>query len=185
LLADRLLGADLSSDGLLERAIELEGHADNAAAALLGGVAIAYPTQAGWRAERLEPAAELRPVVLVSETERVSTDRARDVLEPQVDRTDASFNAARTALLTLALTSRPDLLPAALEDRLHQAARLELAPASKRLFHELASAGVPVCVAGSGPTLLAFETASAQVPDPGPGWRVFRPGIAEGASIAG
>jgi homoserine kinase len=184
LVADRLLDAGLSRDGLLERASELEGHADNAAGALLGGVAIAYLTDDGWRGERLDPVDGLRPVVLVSETERVSTDRAREVLDPKVDRTDAAFNAARTALLSLALTERTDLLGVALGDRLHQSARLELAPVSKKLFEGLESAGVPVCVAGSGPTLLAFETDERPVPDPGTGWRVLRLGIdQEGATV--
>ena len=72
----------------------------------------------------------------------------------------------------------------ALEDHVHQAARLALAPAAAELFDRLRDDGVPVCVAGSGPTLLAFETGQASVPDPGEGWPVLRLEVAaEGATL--
>ncbi|MFN2542945.1 MAG: homoserine kinase [Actinomycetota bacterium] len=184
LLADRLVGTPLPPDRILELAVELEGHADNVAAALRGGVAIAYSSADGWRAERMDPAADLRPVVLLPHEERVGTEEARNVLEPRVDRADATFNTGRAALLVLALTSRPDLLRVALQDRLHQRARLDLAPGASALFTELEAAGVPVCVAGSGPTLLAFDTEEAPVPEPGPAWRAIKPGIdREGATV--
>ncbi len=175
-LADELLAAGLSEARLLEFAVDLEGHADNVAAALHGRIALAYLTTAGWKVETLAPAAALRPVLLVPEHERVSTQDARRVLAPEVPRSDASFNAGRAALLVLALTERPDLLGVALEDRLHQQARLRLAPASRALFADLKEAGVPVCVAGSGPSLLAFEDGELgwTIPELGPGWRILR-----------
>ena len=86
----------------------------------------------------------------------------------------ATFNSARAALLALALTVSPQLLKEALRDRLHQGHRLRLSPASDELFRRVVLAGVPVCVAGSGPSLLAFEDDTRSVPDPGPGWRVVR-----------
>jgi homoserine kinase len=104
----------------------------------------------------------------------VSTESARRVLPDQVPLDVAAFNAARAALLVLGLTLSPHLLREALRDRLHQGSRLRLAPASDALFRRLVVAGVPVCVAGSGPSLLAFEDDVASVPDPGPGWRVVR-----------
>ena len=76
--------------------------------------------------------------------------------------------------MVLALRERPELLAVAMQDRLHQEARLGLAQASRGLFDRLREASVPVCVAGSGPTLLAFETEEAAVPDPGDGWRALR-----------
>jgi homoserine kinase len=116
--------------------------------------------------------------------ERVATDEARRVLTPEVARGAATFNAARAALLVLAITQRPDLLAEALEDRLHQQARLRLAPGSRALFAELKESSIPVCVAGSGPTLLAFEGDHAALPDLGPGWRVTRTSIApRGAQV--
>jgi homoserine kinase len=174
LLADRLLEARLPPERLLEMAVDLEGHADNVAAGLQGGVVLVYLADGGWRVERLDPYPALRPVLLVPLDERVATDEARRVLTPDVPRGAATFNTARAALLVLAMTARPDLLPEALEDRLHQQARLRLAPGSRALFAQLKESGLPVCVAGSGPTLLAFEGDETRVPDLGPGWRVIR-----------
>jgi homoserine kinase len=173
-LADRLLGADVGFERLLQLAADAEGHADNVAPALLGGATLAYLSADGWRAERLEVADGLRPVLLIPEHERVATEDARRVLPREVPRTGATFNAARTGLLVLALGGRTDLLREALDDRLHQDARLKLAPGAQRVFQDLRTAGVPVCVAGSGPTLLAFDSAGAPIPELGPSWKVVR-----------
>jgi homoserine kinase len=67
-----------------------------------------------------------------------------------------------------------DVLDIALEDLLHQPPRLALVPQVREVFERLRKDGVPVCVSGSGPTLLAFDRPDAKVPDPGPGWRVLR-----------
>lgn len=185
LLGDRLLGTNLGPDRLLELAADVEGHADNVAACLRGGLVLAYLSSDGWRAERLEPAPSLRPVVLVPEAERIVTDDARRVLPQRVALADAAFNLSRSALAVVALTRSPELLPTALEDRLHQPHRLPLAPGARALFTELRAEGIPVCVAGSGPSLLAFERDDLGVWDLGPGWRVLRPGVAlEGATVA-
>ncbi|HEY7282143.1 MAG TPA: homoserine kinase [Actinomycetota bacterium] len=177
LLADRLLGTDVGFERLLRLAADAEGHADNVAPALLGGATLAYLSDGGWRAERLRVAGDLRPVLLIPEHERIATDDARRVLPREVPRVGATFNAARTGLLVLALGGRADLLREALDDRLHQDARLNLAPGAQRVFQDLRSAGVPVCVAGSGPTLLAFDTGDASVPGLGPSWRVVRTAV--------
>jgi len=183
LLANEVLGADLEDDRLLEVAVDIEGHADNVAGCLFGGLVLAYLSGDGWRAERLQPHPSLRPVLLLPEEERVFTSDARRVLPREVALSDAAHNIGRAALLVVALTARPELLPEALEDRLHQARRLALAPASRALYQDLREAGVPACVAGSGPTILAFETEDARLPELGPGWRLLRPHIASGASV--
>lgn len=185
MLADRMLGAELSPDRLLEVAVDIEGHPDNVAACLRGGLVIAYLSQNGWRAERLEPHADLRPIVLVPEEERMATDDARRVLPIEVPLRDAAFNVGRAALAIVALTQRPERLVVALEDRLHQPRRLPLVPGARAMYQHLREAGVPVCLSGSGPTLLAFVGPGLPtVPNPGPGWRTLRPGVAlEGASI--
>lgn len=177
MLADRLLGAGLEPQRLLEVAVDLDGHPDNVAGALFGGLVIAHLSADGWRAEPLDPSPALRPVVLVPEAERTSTEDARRVLPRTVPFADASFNASRAVLAVLALTQRPDLLGEALEDRLHQGSRLDLAPGARALFRDLRDAGLPVCVAGSGPSLLVFEQEGRSVWDLGPGWRVLRPDI--------
>ena len=152
-------------------ASELEGHPDNAAAAVYGGLTLAADDV---RPLRLDPHPSLRPAVLIAEGLRLSTDEARRVLAPQVARADAVFNLGRAAMAVVALTERPDLLGPALEDRLHQDVRLSLLPEVREMFERVRAVGVPVCVCGAGPSLLAFESGSRAVPDPGPGWRVLR-----------
>jgi homoserine kinase len=170
-LANRLLGLDPDPNRMLRLASSLEGHGDNAAAAIFGGLTLAFSDR---DAVRLEPHVSLRPVALVPEYTTVSTEAARAALPSSTSLSDASFNAGRSALAILALTQRPDLLADALEDRLHQQVRLDLAPDARELFLSLKGNGVPVCVSGSGPTLLAFETNDRPVPEPGEGWRALR-----------
>jgi homoserine kinase len=178
LLADRLLGSNLGPDRLLGVAVGLEGHPDNVAACLCGGLTIAYRSAAGWRAERMDPHPALRPVLLVPLDERLATEHARRALPFQVAMDDATFNLSRAALAVVALTSRPQLLPEALQDHLHQEVRLQHMPAARAQFDRLREAGVPVCVSGAGPSLLAFDDGSGGIPDPGPRWRILRQGIA-------
>jgi homoserine kinase len=186
LLADRLLGADLSPERLLEVAVDLEGHPDNVAACLYGGLALVYLSAAGWRAEALDPSPALRPVVLIPEAERLPTEDARRVLPRSLPFADAAFNAGRSALAVLALTTRPELLAEALEDRLHQSYRLPLIPGARALFEDLRGRGFAVCLAGSGPSLMAFEQDGRTVHNLGPGWRVLRPRIdRRGATVGG
>jgi homoserine kinase len=174
LLADRLMGADLPPHRILEVAVDIEGHPDNVAACLQGGLVVAYLSRDGWRAEHLEPHPSLRPVLLIPEHERLPTADARRVLPREVPLRDAAFNLARVALAVLALTLRPDLLSEALDDRVHQARRLPLVPAARAVFEDLRQAGIPVCVAGAGPSLLAFEREGGSMPELGPGWRIER-----------
>ena len=172
-LADRLLGLRLSPDEALDLAVEIEGHPDNAAAAIAGGLTIAF----GDGTLHLTPSADLRPAILIPLDVRLATSEARDALPNEVPFADAVFNASHAAAAVVALTSEPRLLTQVLRDKLHQEARLRLVPEVDRLFQEVRSSGVPVCVSGAGPALLAFESAGAEVPDPGPGWRVLRPGV--------
>ena len=69
------------------------------------------------------------------------------------------------------------MLRDALRDRLHQEARLDLVPAVREVFRDLVGAGIPICVSGAGPTLLAFESDRRTVPDLGEGWRVLRTAV--------
>src|ERR671925_537417 len=130
-LADRLLGAGLGPDRLLEVAVDIEGHPDNVAACLRGGAVVAYLSRSGWRAEPLTAHPDLRLAVLIPEHERLPTEDARRVLPREVPLADAAFNAGRAALAVLALTERPDLLAEAVEDRLHQGRRLPLVPGGR------------------------------------------------------
>jgi homoserine kinase len=179
-LADKLLGLSLEPEEVLELAGEIEGHPDNAAAAIAGGLTLAF----GDGVIRLDPHPALRPVVLLPTDVRLPTAAAREMLPDAVSRADAVYNAAHAAAAVVAFTSEPDLLTQVLHDRLHQDVRLALVPSVKAVFDELWTEGFPVCVSGAGPSLLAFELAGRAVPDPGEGWRLLRPGIrARGAEI--
>lgn len=177
LLADRFLGTNLSADVLLGLAVDLEGHPDNVAACLRGGLALAYLSGQGWKAETVRPHPSLRPVILVPLSERLATEDARRVLPRTVPLVDAAFNLSRATLAVVALTERPHLLFEALQDRVHQIHRLPLVPAARALFQDLKDEKFPVCVAGSGPSLLVFESEGRTVWELGPGWRVLRPGL--------
>ena len=163
----------LDPERIVALAADIEGHPDNAAPATLGGFTIA---DSDGFVRRLDPHPSLRPVVLVPAV-RLATKDARAALPLRVSREDAVFNAAHAALAVAALTQDPSMLGVALQDRLHQDARLSLVPAVRDVFLELRAGEIPVCVSGAGPSLLAFETDARTVPDPGQGWTVLRPGV--------
>ena len=157
---------------LFRVAAELEGHPDNAAAAVHGGFTIV----ARGMAQRFEPHPSLEPVVFIPE-ERVSTSSARRALPTTVPREDAVFNVGQAALTALAFTERPKLLVIALHDRLHEEARASLMPGSAAALLELRRANVPACLSGAGPSVLAFEHEHHPMPAPPDGWRAIRPGV--------
>ncbi|MGH2595510.1 MAG: homoserine kinase [Actinomycetota bacterium] len=169
-LADRLLDLALEPEEVLELVVEIEGHPDNAAAAIAGGFTLAF----GDGVIRLDPHPALTPVAFVPIDIRLPTGEARAALERQVALADAVYNAAHAAATVVALTSEPGLLTQTLGDRLHQDVRLALVPTVKAVFDELRAAGIPVCVSGAGPTLLAFDGGGRPMLDPGEGWQVLR-----------
>ncbi len=169
----------LDDDAAFVLANELEGHPDNVAACLFGGLTIAWTGAGGVRATRLEPSPDVVPVVFVPPGQ-LATSKARRLLPETVPHADAALNAGRAALLVEALTHRPGLLLDATEDRLHQAYR---APAMKRsaaLIDKLRAAGIAAVVSGAGPSVLALtvgdqgEQATRLAPG---GWSVLLPGM--------
>ena len=153
LVAGRALsGSDESDEQLLEKAIGFEGHADNVAPCLLGGVTVS--TTGG--TIRLEPPAAIRVLVCVAPT-AMKTDAARAALPKDVARVDAVANLGRAALLVAALMQgRSDVLMEATKDELHQRARFELMPESGELVLALRGAGVPAFLSGAGPSVAAL-----------------------------
>ncbi|GAA3835971.1 homoserine kinase [Sphaerisporangium flaviroseum] len=162
ILAARALAApDMTDEEVFTLATEMEGHPDNVAPCLSGGLTIAWTHLSGSpRMLKLSPHGGVRPVVYVPRT-RLSTEVARGLLPKDVPHADAAANAGRAALLIAALTQRPEsgLLLAATEDRLHQIYRAPAMPATADLIKRLRMAGVPAVVSGAGPTVLAFGTA--------------------------
>lgn len=151
-----LAGRPIDEDAL-HLAAEFEGHADNVAASLCGGLALAWSEGSRYRAVRLEPHASLAPVVLIPDTYS-STSVTRGLLPDRVPHADAAFAAGRCALAVQAFTTRPDLLLVATEDRLHQDYRESAWPQTMRMVRELRENGVAATVSGAGPTVFAATT---------------------------
>lgn len=157
-----LAGAE-PDEHVLQLAAGFEHHADNAAAALHGGLVIAWHDGAGFRAARLDPHPRLRPVLLVPEV-TLSTHATRGLLPEWVPHADAAFAAGRAALAVHALTTAPQHLHAALDDRLHEPYRRGAAPRSAELVDALRAAGIPAAVSGAGPSVLALPGNAALPP---------------------
>ncbi len=204
ILAARGLAADgaelLPDDAVLALATSLEGHPDNVAACLHGGLTISWvpepeppavaaagngagpaATPPGPRVVRLPVLEEIRPVVFVAE-ESLATRTARGALPAAVPHRDAAANAARAALLVAALTRVPEVLFDATQDYLHQPYRARVMPRTADLLGRLRAAGVAAVVSGAGPSVLAFTVAARACLAPdlvdsiaaetGIGWRI-------------
>jgi homoserine kinase len=187
LAARALAGASTSPGAALPLANDLEGHPDNVAPCLYGGLTIAYfsggytPTPQTPQpvhppsehpgsqlpggctptpqAIRLEVLPEIVPVAIIA-PEPVSTELARGLLPERVPHADAARNAGRSALLIAALTSTPAVLLDATEDWLHQDYRAPAMPATNDLVRRLRAARIPAVVSGAGPSVLAFLQAA-------------------------
>jgi homoserine kinase len=160
LLAARALSRPekLPDDALLPLASEIEGHPDNVAACLGGGLTIAWTAPDGPHMVRLEPLASVTPVVCVAPAP-VRTDVARGLLPEMIPHRDAAANAGRSALLVAALTqpgTGPDVLLAATQDWLHQDYRASAMSQTHALVRSLRAAGLPAVVSGAGPSVLIF-----------------------------
>jgi homoserine kinase len=158
LLARELVadGREIMPDGAaLALAAELEGHPDNVAPCLLGGLTIAWLHDGAARAVRRDVDPAVVPIVLVPPF-TASTELARGLLPDAVPHADAAFAAGRAALLVAALTGTPQALFDATEDRLHQAYRASAMPDAYRLVEELRGAGHPAVISGAGPTVLVL-----------------------------
>jgi len=144
--------------------VRAEGHPDNVAAAIFGGLTVSCTTPAGARAVTLPVPPNVRWVVLVPEITS-ATAEARAVLPPTYSRADAVFNVQRVALLLAALQAgRVDLLGHALDDRIHQPYRLRLFPWMPAVVDAARAVGALGCVlSGAGPSLLAAVRDDADV----------------------
>jgi homoserine kinase len=151
-----LLAADhifeLDAD-VMSLAAELEGHPDNAAAALHGGFVVCD----GSRVHRFEPPMGLEAVLVIPE-EALDTDAARGALPAEVPMSDAVFNVAHASLLMLGLArSDWELITAGLADRLHQPYRADLYPRSAALLKRASSWGaLGATISGAGPSVLVW-----------------------------
>ncbi len=181
LVAARAMGAAMDDDRLLAVATGIEGHPDNVAPALLGGLTVSWMHEGTGRAVRMEPAAGLEAVVAIPR-QRLSTVTARTLLPETVPFRDAVHALGRSALAVAAFTSHPEHLLDATQDRIHQDYRKSAYPQSWDLVQQWRAAGVPAAISGAGPTVIAFD-AGAQAP---PGWRRIELRTAvQGATVSG
>lgn len=158
-----LLGHALPPADLLNLSAELEGHADNAAAALLGGLTLVSGEDQHWVQRKIELPAWQAAVVVP--TFRLPTHQARAALPRRVSLPDAVFNIGRATLVVEALRSADEnLLRTALQDRLHQPHRLKLIPGAEAALSAAARFG-PAALSGAGPGMILFGMDTAVLED--------------------
>jgi homoserine kinase len=152
---------EISSNDLLDIATELEGHPDNVAPALFGGLTIAWEDESGPHHKKLFVHRGVSPLELVP-AHKMSTALARSLQPESVPHDDAVFNVSRSALLIAALTQSPELMMAATEDKLHQEYRAEAMPETNALIQLMRSHGLAAVVSGAGPSVLVLASDPAE-----------------------
>ncbi|MFF1251306.1 homoserine kinase [Pseudarthrobacter sp. NPDC058329] len=183
-------------DWILQLTSELEGHPDNVAPAIFGGLALSWQDSDQYSSTSATVSEAVVPVVAVPDFE-LSTEAARALLPASVGHHAAAMNAGRAALLIHALTSKPEFLLAGTEDYLHQSYRAAAMRPSAALISALRAAGHAAVVSGAGPTVLVLadgqpeaaavvafieEFTAANTPDVG--WRVLKLAVdVEGAKV--
>ena len=157
--ANELMGLDLSRGDILRMAAVLEGHADNAAAAVYGGLTAALIDDDGVaRAQKLPMHAGYRFAAFIPDI-RISTEEARSILPKNYDRRDAVFNVTHLASLIAALSAGDiRMLSLSLKDRIHQPYRLPLIPEYDKVKAFCEASGAAFYLSGSGPTLMSVYT---------------------------
>ncbi|WP_163162477.1 homoserine kinase [Arthrobacter sp. Alg241-R88] len=183
-------------DWILQLTSELEGHPDNVAPAIFGGLALSWQDSDQYSSTSATVSETVVPVVAVPDFE-LSTEAARALLPASVGHHAAAMNAGRAALLIHALTSKPQFLLAGTEDYLHQSYRAEAMRPSAALISALRAAGHAAVVSGAGPTVLVLADGQAQAAavvgfieeftaanTPDIGWRVLKLAVdVEGAKV--
>jgi homoserine kinase len=184
------------NDWILQLTSELEGHPDNVAPAIFGGLALSWQDSDQYSSTSATVSGTVVPVVAVPDFE-LSTETARALLPASVGHHAAAMNAGRAALLIHALTARPEFLLAGTEDYLHQSYRAEAMRPSAALISALRAAGHAAVVSGAGPTVLVLADGQAEAADvvsfieeftaantPETGWRVLKLAVdVEGAKV--
>lgn len=159
--ANEATGGTLTKQDILDMATEIEGHPDNVAPAIYGGITVSI-VEGSSHCLRFMPRKQLIMVVAVPEF-TLSTQKARQVLPQEVSFKDAIFNISRASLLIGALCQEDfSLLKYALEDRLHQPYRQELIPGMYDVFKAAVDAGaLGATISGAGPCLIAYTEQNA------------------------
>jgi homoserine kinase len=189
-------GSRRGKDWILQLTSELEGHPDNVAPAIFGGLALSWQDSEQYSSTSATVAGDVIPIVAVPDFE-LSTEAARALLPASVGHHAAAMNSGRAALLIHALTQKPEFLLPGTEDYLHQSYRAEAMRPSAALIGALRKAGYAAVVSGAGPTVLVLANGGAQAGDalafiesftanntPDIGWRVLKLAVdVEGAKV--
>lgn len=155
--ANTIAGNKMDQKDIINLACAMEGHPDNVAAAVLGGIVVAVPAEGEIRCLKIPPPKNLRAAVSIPDF-TLPTRTSREVLPQQVPIGDAIFNIGRVALLVSALfTGDINQFAVAMEDRLHQPYRTSLVPGMKKVFAAARLAGARgITLSGSGPAIIAY-----------------------------
>ena len=155
--ANAIIGNPYSPAEILEMAATIEGHPDNVAAAVLGGMQLVVSDGPQLYTAPIPVPEEIQAVLFIPDA-RIATADARAVLPGQVSVADAVFNMGRVALLVAGMAlDRPEYMDVATQDKLHQPYRQPLFPAIKIIFAAARDAGaLGVFLSGSGSTVLAL-----------------------------
>ena len=162
--ANELLERPFTPEQILQFATEKEGHPDNVAPALYGGLVLGVNHEGNLHIEQIK--IPQQSVVVVLPDFKLLTSEARAALPQTVSIHDAIFNASRTPLVVRALeTADYNLLAIAMQDKLHQPYRMPLIPGIEKAASAAFAAGArAVALSGAGPSLIAFApTAHAQI----------------------
>jgi len=159
MIANHFLSEKLSPQELLDLALEFEGHPDNIAPALLGGIVLCTINgENRVHYHKLNPPEGLSCTVLIPQYE-LSTKKAREILPETVPLKDAIFNVGKMGLFISAInTGNLELLKQAIEDKLHQPYRSILIPGLSEILAETAqSKALGVAISGAGPSIIVFH----------------------------
>lgn len=152
--ANEMIGKPMDTNALLKLAAQIEGHPDNIAPAILGGLVVSATTEH----EIITRRYEVPPlsIIIVKPDVRWQTHTARSVLPKSVSRADAIFNIGRTALVIDALRNGDlDLLQKVMDDRIHQSYRLKHIPAGIAAYKTAKQFGA-AALSGAGPSIICF-----------------------------
>lgn len=155
--SNKILKANLNEEQLVNLAAEIEGHPDNVAPALVGGLVISMSTSTGIKFLKTMPKRDLKAIIAVPEFE-LATEKSRKVLPRRVSHRDAVYNTSRVGFfITAMLLGDYTNLSLAMEDLLHQPYRQSLVPGLKEVMEAaLANGSLGSCLSGAGPSILAF-----------------------------
>ncbi len=158
--ANQLLGEPMGLDDLVNLSAQIEGHPDNTAPALLGGIVTAVFDGKSVHWVKQEVYTTLKFVVVIPDFE-LKTEQARACLPKEISHKDAVYNLSRAALFSASLlTGKYENLRTAVHDRLHQPYRMELIPHGRDVFDTAYSLGAYAAyLSGAGPALMAIVDA--------------------------